>query len=439
MPNSYNICQVKIGKIMQYSILHILVHCGGGVGSVLMNWIKIDKENKHTILCLNHNYYNTYDPTVVYERMGGKYSEINEWVKKSDIVITHFWNHPLLFEFLINSQLPKCRIAFWSHVSGLNPPYVFSQKLIDFSDVFVFSSPISYETKEIKELLPESKLKLKHIWTTGNIEQFSNIIPIPHKGFNIGCTGQLDYSKLHPNFVDLCSRINIPDVKFIMIGIGCDSEKIQQQVKDKGIEDKFIFTGIIKDIKPYLAIIDVLGYPLNPNHFGTCEQVIGEAIAAGIIPIVMKNPAEEYILLQSLIKFVCHDEQEYIHTMELLYRERDKKKKIITFMQEQVIKLYDTNKMILDWNEVFNNLIGLNKRKRIWNISNTKIRTQGNTIFTESLGNYGQIFENNDINKIKKLYASNLQWYSKSKGSPKQYLETFQNDNLLKEWVNLLD
>jgi hypothetical protein len=79
------------------------------------------------------------------------------------------------------------------------------------------------------------------------------------------------------------------------------------------------------------------------------------------------------------------------------------------------------------------------KRKHIWKLSDKKIRTQGNTIFTESLGNYGQIFENNDINKIKKLYASNLQWYSKSKGSPKQYLETFQNDKLLKEWVDLLD
>ena len=424
---------------MKYSILHIAGHLGGGIGSVLMNWIKTDTENKHTVLCLNHNYYNTYDPTIVYEHMRSKYSEINGWIKKSDIIIIEFWNYPLLFEFLINNTFPACRIGFWSHVSGLYPPYVFSQKLIDFSDIFVFSSPISYEAKEIKELPLELKQKLQYIWTTGNIDDFFDVKPLPHEGFNIGCVGTLDYSKLHPNFIDLCSKINIPDVKFIICGDGCDAEKMKRQVKEKGLESKFVFTGVIKDIRPYLAVIDVFGYPLNPGHFGTCEQVLGEAIAAGVIPIVMKNPAEEYILFQSLVKFVCKDEQEYIHNIELLYRERHQRSSIIGFMQEQVIKLYDSNKMVSSWNSIFNTLMEYKKRKHIWKLSDKKIRTQGNTIFTESLGNYGQIFENNDINKIKKLYASNLQWYSKSKGSPKQYLETFQNDTLLKEWVNLLE
>jgi len=424
---------------LKYNILHIVTHCGGGVGSVLMNWITTDTKNKHTILCLNTNYLNTYDPNIVHENMRNKYTEINKWIRKSDIVMVEFWNHPFLFEFLINNDFPKCRVCFWSHISGLHPPYVFSEKLIDFSDKFVFSSPISYEAKEIKNLLPALTSKLSHIWTTGNIEQFSNVTPIPHEEFNIGCMGTLDYSKLHPNFVNICSKINIPNVRFIIIGTGCDAEKIKQEVKHRGLEDKFLFTGIIQDVRPYLAIIDVLGYPLNPKHFGTCEQVIGESISAGIIPIVMKNPAEEYILLQSLIKFVCNSEQEYIHTMELLYRERDHKKKIITFMQEQVVKLYDTNKMVLDWDNIFDKVITLNKRKRIWNISNDKIKTKGHTIFTESLGNYGQIFENNNVDEIKKLYASNLQWYSMSKGSPKQYLESFPDDEILKKWVKLLD
>ena len=74
---------------MNYKILHIIVHLGGGVGTVLLNWIKRDKNNQHTILCLNNTYYKnyykgyekTYDNNVIFENMRHKYTQINEWVK----------------------------------------------------------------------------------------------------------------------------------------------------------------------------------------------------------------------------------------------------------------------------------------------------------------------------------------------------------------------
>jgi hypothetical protein len=434
---------------LNYKILHIIVHLGGGVGTVLLNWIKRDKNNQHTILCLNNTYYKnyykgyekTYDNNVIFENMRHKYTQINEWVKASDIVVVHLWNHPLLFEFLINASMPECRLCFWAHVSGLYPPYNFFEKLISFPDIFVLSSPISFEAKEIKELPPTLKEKLITIWTTGGLNEYFNITPITHEGFNIGYLGTLDYTKLHPNFVDICSKIHIPDVKFIMIGVGRDTEKIKQQVKDKRIDSKFLFTGIVDDktLYHYLSIIDIFGYPLNPLHFGTCEQVLGETIAAGIIPIVMKNPAEEYILFQSLVKFVCSNEDEYIHNIELLYRERSKRSSIVNLMQEHVTQLYDSDKMVKSWGNVFDNLINKAKKERVWDIQDTITKKQGHKIFIESLGDYGKIFEDNNIDEIHKLYASNLQWYSMSKGSPKQYLESFPDDEILKEWVKLLD
>jgi glycosyltransferase involved in cell wall biosynthesis len=431
----------------KYEILHITVHLGGGIGTVLLNWMKKGKNNHHVILCLNSTYYKdyykdydkTYNGNVIYENMRNKYTEINEWIKKADIVIVHFWNHPILFEFLVNTSFPPCRLCFWSHISGLNPPYIFFEKLVEFPDMFIFSSPISFEAKEIKELPPQLKEKLINIWTTGNLNEYFDITPIHHEGFNIGYLGTLDFTKLHPNFVDFCSKINIPDVRFIMIGVGRDSEKLKQQVKEKGLEDKFLFTGIIDDIKPYLSIIDVFGYPLNPKHFGTCEQVLGEAMAAGIIPIVMKNPAEEYILFQSLVKFVCSNENEYVHNIELLYRERSKKASIINLMQEHITQLYDSDKMVTSWENVFNNMITQEKIARVWKFENESIKKSGYKIFIESLGNYGKIFEDNNVDEIQKLYASNLQWHSLSKGSPKQYLESFPDDEVLKKWVELLN
>jgi len=426
---------------MKHEILHIAVHLGGGVGSVVMNWINTDTINNHTVLCLNENYYykEKFPEDTVKEKMRGRTGEILNHISNSDVVVVHFWNHPMLYELLVNTYLPPCRLVMWSHVSGLSAPYVFPHKLIEMSDCFIFSSPISYKAKEIESLPAKQRRKLSHIWTTGDINNYSEIEPLKHDGFNIGFIGTLDYSKLHPNFIDFCSRINIPDVKFIMCGTGCDEELIRRQVKDRGMGDKFIFTGIIEDIKPYLAIIDVFGYPLNPNHFGTCEQVLGEAIAAGVIPVVMKNPAEEYILYQSIVKFVCSTEEDYINNIELLYRDRKERAKLISYIQKHVVGLYDTEKMVMSWNLVFSDMISnVKKTKKEWPKPNPDQVYLGHKIFIESLGEYGKILEGGSHKIIRALFGENRQWRSRSKGSVIQYSECFPQDATLKEWAKLI-
>jgi glycosyltransferase involved in cell wall biosynthesis len=411
---------------------------GGGIGSVLFNWIKSDEQNDHEVLCLSYNYYNHFDPAIVKENMRSRYLEVAERVIKSDIVVVHFWNHPYLFEWFVKADIPDCRMCIWSHVSGLSAPYVFSEKLVDFSDAFLFASPISFKTPEIKTLPKRLMNKTNYIWTTGNIDEYMLIKPVPHDGFNIGFVGTLDYSKLHPNFIDMCSRIEIPDVKFIMIGGGCDAERIKQEVEARGLDSKFFFVGIIEDIKPYLAIIDIFGYPLNPDHFGTCEQVLGEAIAAGVIPIVMKNPAEEYILFRMLSDFVCRDEAEYVRSIERFYHERERYSDFIDSMRQEIAKLYDSDKMVNDWYTVFDHVMKRPKRKRVWTISDERASLGGYGIFLESLGPYGNIIERGDHDEIERLFNSNLQWRSLSKGSPIQYLEAFPYDPRLQKLVDLV-
>lgn len=427
------------GRSLRYNILHITVHLGGGIGSVLMNWVESDEKNNHKIICLNRNYYKSFDSRIVFENMKTKPKEISIHIEKADMVVVHFWNHPALFNFLLHGDIPDCRMCFWSHVSGLNAPYVFSEKLIRFGDRFIFASPISFKAKEIINLPEHLKERLSYIWTTGNIDKYFSVEPKPHEGFNIGFIGTLDYSKLHPNFIDFCSKINIPDVQFIMIGDGCDADKIRKEVKERGMESKFVFTGVIDDVRPYLEIIDVFGYPLNADHFGTCEQVLGEAMAAGVIPIVMKNPAEEFILFQSLVKFVCDNEQEYIDNIERLYRDKEDHKIIVSLIQKHVTSLYDSNKMLSSWQKVFDELMMEEKQSKDWPISDEIYEMGGAGVFIESLGEYGHIFQTGDSFNIKRLFNSNLQWKSFSKGSPRQYLDEFPNDKRLEEWVRLSD
>jgi len=281
---------------MGINVLHIAVHLGGGVGTVVKNWIDRDLENNHTVLLLNKNYYGN-DPRYIHDLMRVKDDEIKEWIQKSDIVVVHFWNHPYLFEFLVNFQFPPCRICVWSHVSGLNPPYVHLEKLARLADKFVLSSPISL-SGDIKHFHPDLLDKISVIWTTGGVEDYLEINRNrENKDFVVGYIGTLDYCKLSPNFVPLCEEIlkRIPEAKFVICGVGQDEEKIKNEVSLRGIDKAFSFRGMCLNIKEIIPTFSVFGYPLNEKHFGTCEQVLGEVMAAGIMPVVLGNPAEKYI------------------------------------------------------------------------------------------------------------------------------------------------
>lgn len=44
---------------------------------------------------------------------------------------------------------------------------------------------------------------------------YKNIIRKEHHGFNVGYIGTVDYSKMHPNFLNIYEKIDIPDAKLL--------------------------------------------------------------------------------------------------------------------------------------------------------------------------------------------------------------------------------
>ena len=92
----------------KYKILHITPHLGGGVGSVLTKYLKCTKSNKnykHTLFSLED--INTYSKKVLIdnnipnkENLSTKYKKILKEIHNFDIVIIHWWNHPLLYKLI---------------------------------------------------------------------------------------------------------------------------------------------------------------------------------------------------------------------------------------------------------------------------------------------------------------------------------------------------
>lgn len=437
------------------NILHITPHLGGGVGRVLLGYFTKAIKNsdfEHTVACLDDANAQALSVAQniglkLFDKMSGKKNKLLKMIAEANIVLIHWWNHPLLYDFLVRTPLPPCRLILWSHISGFHPPYVFTPKILNYPEIFVFTTPLSFETREIQALSDENKKKLRVIWSTGGIDHVKNVKPKAHKGFNIGYIGTVDYCKMHLDFLKICARIKIPDVHFIVCG-GPKEQKLKRETEKLGIAKKFDFTGSISDISKYLCLFDLFGYPLAPYHYGTCDQVLAESMAAGVVPIALSNPMEKHMIKDGTTGIVAKDEKAYIQAIQILYKNKNLKNSLSKKAREYALDFFSTEKMTKEWERVFSEVLIFPKTLKKWNIFKKNKELSTKDVFLESLGDYGEIFKayckatdkkerEKERKKIIKLGQSPT-WQALTRGTVHHYNSFFPGDKELVAWGKIM-
>ena len=418
-----------------YSILNITPHLGGGVGTVLLNLFVNDKANNHSVITLDYANEKAIDichKNNIALMSQPNHAEILNQIEKHDIIIFHIWNHPLLYDFLIRKPLPKARIIFYLHTAGLHLPYVFPEKLLDYPDICVVSTPLTYESEEYKNF--ENKDKFRLIWATGGNQQLKNIQKTPHETFNIGYVGTVDHFRLHKDIIEVFKKTDILNANFILCG-GPKEEYFNNLIEQENLTSKVIFTGEINDIKPYLSKFDIFAYMLSTTHCGSCDQALQEAMMAGVVPVVMNNPMECTMVEHNKTGLIANNTDEYIEYLELLYKDNNLRQRLSKNTQEYARKNFEIANSINKWNKIFNEIIKHKKTSKSWNIDKEEITSYD--IFMESLGKKAELFVNNTKENVIKL-LKDPNWQSDNKGTPKQYYK-FLNGSKLKELVDLYE
>lgn len=432
-------------------ILHITPHFGGGVGKVILNYltkVKNDLNYQHKAVCLD--YCNKEAKTIIKKHNLILAEEPNQrkliWlIKEADIVIVHWWNHPLLYDFLVKTKIPPCRIALWSHISGFAPPYIFTKKILKYPDFFIFTTPISFQTEEVRKLNESDRKKIRVIWSTGGIDKQKTLKPQKHRDFIIGYIGTVDYAKMHRDFLKICKAIKNPKIKFMVCG-GPNENKMKIEAKKMGLQKKVEFTGKIKNINRYLSRFDLFGYPLSPSHYGSCDQVLAESMAAGVVPIVLANRMEKTIVKNNINGIVAKTTKNYIEGIYKLYRNKILRDRLSNSGKEYANKTFSLERMEEGWNKTFKELMKRKKTSKKWKINNKKILQKD--IFLESIGDYAKSFieykksdnlkdKEEAKNKITKLNISDL-WKADTRGSVHHYHHFFPHDRDLAEWSFLM-
>lgn len=331
-------------------ILHVTVHMGGGLGTVIMGWM--DKviaanDHEHRIVCLDYAnpkaVFWTNNNGFPFHSNLGPYPRLWEHeIDDADIVLCHYYDHKMLAE-LFSRPLPACRLAFWVHKH-----YPISEKEIAYPDRCVGTSPIQF--------LPD------YIWSTGDMSRFLEIKPRSHYGFNVGYVGTVDRKKIHTDFYHICKRIKekIPEARFTVVGEVGD---IPSYWQDGSIE----FVGKVDDVAPYLSEFDIFGYPLRSNHFGTCEQVLGEAMCAGIPIVAMNNPAEKKCVAHGQVGLLALNSEGvncYVQSVVYLYNHPGLREAMSAKARIIAKDKYSIDTMISQWNDTFEDMMEQSKKAR---------------------------------------------------------------------------
>ncbi len=391
-------------------VLHITPHLGGGVGHVLLHWLCADKAVQHSVVTLD---FANEKAQALCQKQGialcsqATIQEIFTGIQENDIVLMHFWNHPLLYAFLVNNTLPPCRMIVYSHISGLELPNVLGQKVLSYADKCVYTTPISREIQDNTV-----------IFSTGGIEHVRHIPTKTKQGFVAGYIGTVDYAKMHPEYVPVLSAVQ--GVEYIIVG-GDNHAEIA-----KTAPDTFVFTGKVSDVRPYLAQMDIFAYLLNPIHFGTAEQVLQEAMAAGVVPVVLHNKCEASIVQHGKTGLVAENLQQYADYVALLRDDVALRQRLSQQAQAFAFETFSLEKFVAAWHVVFMDVMHKSSTVKQWPLLAQKpLGTYA--IFLESLGDASALFAQKTDCQWRELLGT-PHWQSQSKGTPLHYASFLEVD-----------
>lgn len=116
----------------------------------------------------------------------------------------------------------------------------------------------------------------------------------------VGHVGRFNPQKNHSFLIDIfseCVQRN-SNTKLLLVGDGEGRQKIQDKVRDLGIQDKVIFTGIRSDVNELLQAMDVFVFP---SLYEGLPVTMVEAQASGVPCIISDHVSKECIVTRGLV------------------------------------------------------------------------------------------------------------------------------------------
>lgn len=423
------------------TILHLTPHLGGGVGKALsslgLRAMASESGMRHVIVCLERP-----EKTVFLRRIldaGGGVEiapdagRLAELVAQADIVHLDWWNHPALFAALCQRPLPPHRLLAWCHVSGLAPPMI-PVTLARAAQRMVFTSPCTLGAANLQPVLGEAEGKVSVVSSGCGLEDFPPLPERPEGTLRAGYVGSLNFAKLHPDYVDFLATVDLPGFQVELIGDTLNQAELERRCQALGRPELLTFRGFQADITASLARMDVLVYLLNPEHYGTAENALIEAMAMGVVPIVLDNPAEREIVAHGVTGLVVRTPQELARALAGLAENPVELRALGRRAAETARSRYTSARMEADLARVYRGMLNLPKAQIDYA---GLFGAEPADWFLACQGDRGPFRSDGSLDVAAGLAADIL--HERTKGSVFHFRDRFPGDPRLTSWANSLE
>ncbi len=302
-------------------ILHITPHLGGGVGKAhaAMTAARVAPMEQSFVLLeepRDRRYVAAVEAAGASVTVVRDFDRIARLAAEADVVQFELWNHPRLFECLARCPWPAIRTVFWSHISGLGRP-VIQPDLIGGAGRFVFSSEASLV---IPCLFERDGAALHNVAVINSGFGFARAAPGRTAGgkVRIAYLGTVDFVKMHPGFFDAIDRLDGEGIEVDVWGALEPDGEVARCAAAMRHPGRIRFRGHTDDPFSAMAAADIFFYPLQPDHYGTAENALIEAMSLGLVPVVMDNPAERTIVNHCATGFVAGSISECVEWLYML-------------------------------------------------------------------------------------------------------------------------
>ncbi|KZD12200.1 glycosyltransferase family 4 protein [Oceanibaculum pacificum] len=288
-------------------LVHITPHLGGGVGKAVATLIRqaaVSRSDvRHSVLCLEQpEKRHAVDALCAVGcpvTIAPSLEEARRAIAEADMVQLEFWNHPEIPRLLCALGPVSLRLLAWCHVSGLHAPAI-PAGLLESDALVVFTSPCSLANPRVRRQGRDHP-----VVSSGCVDELPAWNgPNPPR---IGYAGTLNFAKLHPDFVGYLAELPADATPVHLYGDAVNRDHLEAQCAAAGRPSLLRFHGYADDMPAALQQLGILCYLLHPQHYGTAENALIEAMAMGVVPVVLDNPAERAIVMDGDTGFVVAD------------------------------------------------------------------------------------------------------------------------------------
>jgi len=417
-------------------VIHLTPHLGGGVGRALSGLLQPSEHHvEHVFVCLERAEKDHFIKLIIaagYQVIVEPDEQhLKQLITDADIVQLEWWRHPTTISALLKCCHLPMRLMVWCHVSGLYNEII-PEALLEISLRFIMTSACTYQAESIQTMLETNNEKLAVIHSNNGLEHWPRSAACQlQKPLSVGYLGSFNFAKLHPDYIYYLSKVELTPFTVTMIGDDLHADTLMAQAKRLGRTDLLMFSGYIHDVAKSLDKINVLAYLQNPRHYGTNENALLEAMAMGIVPVVLNNPAECEIVEHGKTGLVVNDQASFAEAIQWLQQHPQKRIEIGENAAAFVRQRHAPGKMQRAFDEQYNFV--MQTQKQIIAFDNIFGETPAQWFL--SCQQHAELFKNDGFVVSPEDDYLRHSMMEETKGSALHFHRYFPQDELLAKWA----